>query len=184
MCPHRWTDYEAVGKRIPGTRFIAFKVPLKQVTDLLTHTYTPTYSPLHSSRCLCADLMTLISLFQALRRHLSESEVFGPFDLIDVLKKEGEELGLIIDLTYTTRYYQPQVTDTMSTAACPEPDCSWVHSLYQDYYICRLDRRQQQVCYVLRWTAPLFVVNSVCFVRCACHTVSRKHIGKPVSDTE
>ncbi|KAF7701387.1 RNA/RNP complex-1-interacting phosphatase isoform X2 [Silurus meridionalis] len=78
--PDRWTDYNAVGKRIPGTRFIAFKVPLKQ----------------------------------ALRRHLSDSEVFGPFELMDVLKKEGEELGLIIDLTYTTRYYQPQdLPDTL-----------------------------------------------------------------------
>ncbi|XP_053502047.1 RNA/RNP complex-1-interacting phosphatase [Ictalurus furcatus] len=78
--PDRWTDYKAVGKRIPGTRFIAFKVPLKQ----------------------------------ALRRHLSESEVFGPFELMDVLKKEGEELGLIIDLTFTTRYYQPQdLPDTL-----------------------------------------------------------------------
>ncbi|MCJ8742668.1 hypothetical protein PDJAM_G00085010 [Pangasius djambal] len=78
--PDRWTDYKAVGKRIPGTRFIAFKVPLKQ----------------------------------ALRRHLSESEVFGPLELMDVLKKEGEELGLIIDLTFTTRYYQPQdLPDTL-----------------------------------------------------------------------
>lgn len=77
--------------------------------------------------------MPLISLFQALRRHLSESEVFGPFELMDVLKKEGEELGLIIDLTFTTRYYQPQVTDTTSTTARAEADCSWVHSLYQDY---------------------------------------------------
>uniref|UniRef100_W5UCX4 RNA/RNP complex-1-interacting phosphatase n=1 Tax=Ictalurus punctatus TaxID=7998 RepID=W5UCX4_ICTPU len=78
--PDRWTDYKAVGKRIPGTRFVAFKVPLKQ----------------------------------ALRRHLSESEVFGPFELMDVLKKEGEELGLIIDLTFTTRYYQPQdLPDTL-----------------------------------------------------------------------
>ncbi|GAA6098153.1 RNA/RNP complex-1-interacting phosphatase [Tachysurus ichikawai] len=78
--PDRWTDYKAVGKQIPGTRFIAFKVPLKQ----------------------------------ALLRHLHESEVFGPLDLMDVLKKEGEELGLIIDLTFTTRYYQPQdLPDTL-----------------------------------------------------------------------
>lgn len=27
----RWLDYKAVGKRLFGTRFIAFKVPLKQV---------------------------------------------------------------------------------------------------------------------------------------------------------
>lgn len=28
----RWQDYSAVGKRLKGTRFIAFKVPLKQVS--------------------------------------------------------------------------------------------------------------------------------------------------------
>ncbi|KAK7125470.1 hypothetical protein R3I93_020981 [Phoxinus phoxinus] len=69
--PDRWTDYTAVGKRIPGTRFIAFKVPLKQ-----------------SFRC-----------------RLAQSEAFEPFDLVRMLEKEGQELGLIIDLTFTTRYY-------------------------------------------------------------------------------
>ncbi|XP_072515331.1 RNA/RNP complex-1-interacting phosphatase [Salminus brasiliensis] len=72
--PDRWTDYSAVGKRIPGTRFIAFKVPLKQ----------------------------------SLRNWISQSEAFGPFDLLHVLEKEGLELGLVIDLTFTTRYYKPQ----------------------------------------------------------------------------
>ncbi|XP_016149943.1 RNA/RNP complex-1-interacting phosphatase isoform X2 [Sinocyclocheilus grahami] len=70
--PDRWTDYTAVGKRIPGTRFIAFKVPLK-----------PSF-----------------------RYHLTQSEAFGPFDLVHMLEKEGQELGLIIDLTFTTRYYK------------------------------------------------------------------------------
>lgn len=36
-------------------------------------------------------------------------EVFGPFDLVNKLETEGQELGLIIDLTYTTRYYKPEV---------------------------------------------------------------------------
>lgn len=33
--PHgsRWTDYIPLGCRMPGTRFIAFKVPLKKVKD-------------------------------------------------------------------------------------------------------------------------------------------------------
>ncbi|XP_058645375.1 RNA/RNP complex-1-interacting phosphatase isoform X2 [Onychostoma macrolepis] len=70
--PDRWTDYTTVGKRIPGTRFIAFKVPLKQ----------------------------------SFRYHLAQSEAFGPFDLVHLLEKEGQELGLIIDLTFTTRYYK------------------------------------------------------------------------------
>ncbi|XP_051540521.1 RNA/RNP complex-1-interacting phosphatase isoform X3 [Myxocyprinus asiaticus] len=78
--PLRWTDYTAVGKRIPGTRFITFKVPLKQ----------------------------------SFRYQLTQSQVFGPFDLVHMLEKEGQELGLIIDLTFTTRYYKPQdLPDTL-----------------------------------------------------------------------
>lgn len=72
--PDRWTDYTAVGKRIPGTRFITFKVPLKQ----------------------------------SLRSRLTQMEAFGPIDLVNMLEKEGQELGLIIDLTFTTRYYKPE----------------------------------------------------------------------------
>ncbi|XP_044190298.1 RNA/RNP complex-1-interacting phosphatase-like [Thunnus albacares] len=72
--PDRWLDYKAVGKRLDGTRFIAFKVPLK-----------------HS-----------------LNRQLPCSDVFGPWELLDALKEENQELGLIIDLTFTKRYYQPQ----------------------------------------------------------------------------
>ncbi|XP_061116358.1 RNA/RNP complex-1-interacting phosphatase isoform X2 [Conger conger] len=66
-------DYQALGKRIPGTRFIAFKVPLKQ----------------------------------SLRKCFPSSEAFGPFELVHQLEEEKEELGLIIDLTFTTRYYSP-----------------------------------------------------------------------------
>ncbi|KAG5272760.1 hypothetical protein AALO_G00169000 [Alosa alosa] len=72
--PDRWTDYKAVGKRIPGTRFVAFKVPLKQ----------------------------------SLLSRLTASEAFGPNDLVHVLEEEKQQLGLIIDLTFTTRYYKPQ----------------------------------------------------------------------------
>ncbi|KAF7216740.1 RNA/RNP complex-1-interacting phosphatase [Nothobranchius furzeri] len=72
--PDRWLDYSAVGQRLDGTRFIAFKVPLKQ----------------------------------ALTQKLRCSEVFGPWDLLDRLSKPNQELGLIIDLTFTTRYYQLQ----------------------------------------------------------------------------
>lgn len=78
--PDRWTDYTAVGKRIPGTRFIAFKVPLKK----------------------------------SLMYRLTELEAFGPFDLVHMLEKDGQELGLIIDLTFTTRYYKVEdLPDTL-----------------------------------------------------------------------
>ncbi|XP_068561479.1 RNA/RNP complex-1-interacting phosphatase isoform X2 [Cebidichthys violaceus] len=72
--PNRWLDYSAVGKRLDGTRFIAFKVPLKQ----------------------------------SLNRHLQCSDVFGPWELLDALNAEKQELGLIVDLTFTTRYYTLQ----------------------------------------------------------------------------
>ncbi|XP_054468815.1 RNA/RNP complex-1-interacting phosphatase [Anoplopoma fimbria] len=72
--PLRWLDYSAVGKRLEGTRFIAFKVPLKQ----------------------------------SLSRQLPRSHVFSLWELLDALNKEKQELGLIIDLTFTKRYYSLQ----------------------------------------------------------------------------
>ncbi|XP_060931715.1 RNA/RNP complex-1-interacting phosphatase [Limanda limanda] len=72
--PDRWLDYRSVGRRLDGTRFIAFKVPLKQ----------------------------------ALNGPLPPSDAFGPWDLMETLRRDHQELGLIIDLTNTTRYYSPQ----------------------------------------------------------------------------
>ncbi|XP_068277543.1 RNA/RNP complex-1-interacting phosphatase [Nyctibius grandis] len=72
--PERWTDYIPLGRRMPGTRFIAFKVPLRKSFD----------------------------------RNLHPEERFSPYDLIKKVKEQKEELGLIIDLTYTTRYYRPE----------------------------------------------------------------------------
>ncbi|XP_015504128.2 RNA/RNP complex-1-interacting phosphatase-like [Parus major] len=69
--PERWTDYIPLGCRMPGTRFIAFKVPLKK----------------------------------SFEQNLLPEERFSPHDLIRKVKERKEELGLIIDLTYTTRYY-------------------------------------------------------------------------------
>ncbi|XP_077161044.1 RNA/RNP complex-1-interacting phosphatase isoform X1 [Paroedura picta] len=71
--PDRWTDYQPLGKRIPGTRFIAFKVPLKESFEW----------------------------------RLAPNERFSPLDLVNQVTEQKEELGLIIDLTYTTRYYDP-----------------------------------------------------------------------------
>ncbi|XP_070840656.1 RNA/RNP complex-1-interacting phosphatase-like [Chaetodon trifascialis] len=70
--PEGWLDYRPVGQRIPGTRFIAFKVPLKL----------------------------------SLNRRVSDSDAFGFWDLLDYLESQNQELGLIIDLTFTMTYYQ------------------------------------------------------------------------------
>nr|AAH88954.1 Unknown (protein for MGC:85057) [Xenopus laevis] len=72
--PDRWTDYTPLGKRIPGTRFIAFKVPLKKIFN---------------------------SKIESWQR-------FSSADLIRDVQAQKEELGLIIDLTCTTRYYSPE----------------------------------------------------------------------------
>ncbi|KAM6040468.1 RNA/RNP complex-1-interacting phosphatase-like [Chlamydotis macqueenii] len=72
--PDRWTNYIPLGRRLPGTRFIAFKVPLKK----------------------------------SFEQHLHPRERFSPRDLIKKIKEQKEELGLIVDLTYTTRYYGPE----------------------------------------------------------------------------
>uniref|UniRef100_A0A8C5L5I5 RNA/RNP complex-1-interacting phosphatase n=1 Tax=Jaculus jaculus TaxID=51337 RepID=A0A8C5L5I5_JACJA len=72
--PERWTDYLPVGQRMPGTRFIAFKVPLQKKFE----------------------------------KKLDPEEYFSPLDLFTKIQEQNEELGLIIDLTYTQRYYKPE----------------------------------------------------------------------------
>ncbi|KAH0623003.1 hypothetical protein JD844_030888 [Phrynosoma platyrhinos] len=39
---------------------------------------------------------------------LAPNERFSPEDLVNQVREQREELGLIIDLTYTTRYYTPE----------------------------------------------------------------------------
>lgn len=70
--PDGWRSLTPVGQPIPGTRFIAFKVPLKG----------------------------------AINQRLTPNQKFTPKDLIAAMKALNVELGLIIDLTYTTRYYE------------------------------------------------------------------------------
>ncbi|XP_069581740.1 RNA/RNP complex-1-interacting phosphatase-like [Brachyistius frenatus] len=79
--PDRWLDYRPVGTRIPGTRFIAFKVPLKP----------------------------------SLNCRVPESDSFGLWDLLDSMESQNQELGLIMDLTFTTRYYR--LTDVPQSCA-------------------------------------------------------------------
>ncbi|XP_060624678.2 uncharacterized protein [Anolis sagrei] len=70
--PDGWRNVQSVGQPIPGTRFIAFKVPLKG----------------------------------AINQRLIPVQRFTPKDLIAAVKALNVELGLIIDLTYTRRYYE------------------------------------------------------------------------------
>ncbi len=70
--PDRWLNYCPIGQRIPGTRFITFKVPLKP----------------------------------SLNCRVPEVDSFSPWDLLDSVASQNQELGLIIDLTFTTKYYR------------------------------------------------------------------------------
>ncbi|KAM8924785.1 uncharacterized protein RCH25_009523 [Pelodytes ibericus] len=69
--PDRWRTLTSVGQRIPGSRFIAFKVPLKGSTN----------------------------------QRVTQNQKFTPKDLLSTVRTQNEELGLIIDLTNTERYY-------------------------------------------------------------------------------
>lgn len=75
-----------------------------------------------------AHVSPFLSLSQSLRNCLDQSEAFGPLDLLHDLEKQGQELGLIVDLTFTTRYYKPQVrplsTSEFSQEALGLPVCS------------------------------------------------------------
>uniref|UniRef100_A0A8W8ILU0 RNA/RNP complex-1-interacting phosphatase n=1 Tax=Magallana gigas TaxID=29159 RepID=A0A8W8ILU0_MAGGI len=69
--PDRWEKYQALGKVIPGTRLITFKVPLK--TELC--------------------------------EKLPEDEQFTPKKLVAMVSELGHRLGMVVDLTFTKKYY-------------------------------------------------------------------------------
>lgn len=71
--PDRWEEYGTVGERVAGTRFISFKVPLKEI--------------------LCRQMPS----------HLW----FTP----QMLLNEVRNLGVVIDLTNTSRYYHNRILD-------------------------------------------------------------------------
>ncbi|XP_050044686.1 uncharacterized protein [Dermacentor andersoni] len=68
--PDRWLDYNDVGGVVPGTRFIAFKVPLRE----------------------------------SISSRVPPSKRFTPNELLQRIYG----LGLVIDLTCTNRYYDPE----------------------------------------------------------------------------
>ncbi|XP_034480032.1 RNA/RNP complex-1-interacting phosphatase homolog [Drosophila innubila] len=68
--PDRWLNYQPIGQRVPATRFIAFKVPLKQNVN----------------------------------NTVDEELRLAPHSLLESVPN----LGLIVDLTNTNRYYNPQ----------------------------------------------------------------------------
>lgn len=75
--PDRWTEYDPLGKRVAGTRFISFKVPLNE------------------------------GLCRWMPSHLK----FTPRILMTKIDSHGLHLGLVIDLTNTSRYYHYKELD-------------------------------------------------------------------------
>lgn len=97
--PERWRSLTAIGTRVPGSRFIAFKVPLKGATN----------------------------------QRVTQTQKFTPKDLVTAIRNQNEELGLIVDLTNTERYYTtkdlPRSVQYLKlhTAGLKIPDDATVH---------------------------------------------------------
>lgn len=72
--PDRWMDYSPMGDRIPGTRFICMKVPLRP----------------------------------HLSRFVKDNDKFGCDTALKIVESKGHNLGLVIDLSFTTKYYDPK----------------------------------------------------------------------------
>ncbi|VDN05467.1 unnamed protein product [Thelazia callipaeda] len=75
--PARWLNYSPVGKIIPGTRFLAFKTPLKR------------------------------NFFEVHGRQFDMQSAFDIKTLLDLANTRGKKIGLVIDLTNSDRYYNP-----------------------------------------------------------------------------
>ena len=80
--PDGWEKYSRYGSRIPNTPFVAFKVPL---SENLQGRYNREYLPRATTD-------------QALEHRWT----------LDTLGKTFPDLGLVIDLTATDRYYNPR----------------------------------------------------------------------------
>lgn len=71
--PDRWLDYTPMGERIPGTRFICMKVPLREY----------------------------------FLKDLEDHEKFNCTKALETAGEKGHNLGLVIDLSYSRKYYDP-----------------------------------------------------------------------------
>ncbi|XP_075072268.1 uncharacterized protein LOC142160989 isoform X2 [Mixophyes fleayi] len=94
-----WRSLKSIGQRVPGSRFIAFKVPLKGTTN----------------------------------QRVTQNQKFTPKDLVTTIRSQNEELGLILDLTNTERYYTTKDLPRsvqyvkLHTAGLKIPDDATIH---------------------------------------------------------
>ncbi|KHN80067.1 RNA/RNP complex-1-interacting phosphatase [Toxocara canis] len=75
---HRWLEYEPVGKPIHGTRFVPFKTPLSS------------------------------EYFANRGENFDADDIFEIKTIVAYANAHSKEIGLVIDLTATEKYYDPQ----------------------------------------------------------------------------
>lgn len=63
---------------------------------------------------LDVGLLSYFTLLQKFEAKLMPEECFSPLDLFNKIQEQNEELGLIIDLTYTQRYYKVEVSGPLT----------------------------------------------------------------------
>ncbi|VDM44944.1 unnamed protein product [Toxocara canis] len=76
--PDRWLEYEPVGKPIHGTRFVPFKTPLSS------------------------------EYFANRGENFDADDIFEIKTIVAYANAHSKEIGLVIDLTATEKYYDPQ----------------------------------------------------------------------------
>jgi atypical dual specificity phosphatase len=89
--PEGWFDYSRFGSPIDSTRIVAVKTPLKKQFN----TGMPA--------SLCGDYSRRLN-------GVPIEEEFTPGQMLELFKERGWRVGLVIDLTYTNRYYEPRVS--------------------------------------------------------------------------
>jgi atypical dual specificity phosphatase len=87
--PDGWFDYSRFGSPIDSTRIVAVKTPLKkQFNTGMAANHSGDYS--------------------RILKGVPIEEEFTPGQMLELFKERGWRVGLVIDLTYTNRYYEPQ----------------------------------------------------------------------------
>lgn len=136
----RWLEYDRVGKQVHGTRFIAFKVPLREVIQLfdchckfsIEDGFSQPNSMITQLHCQIFWYSTIFFLGIEQRMSSAWRQTVKCFHWFFSLNNECDfdfffifvklfrlypklllslipNLGLIIDLTATTKYYNPDV---------------------------------------------------------------------------
>ncbi|OZC11762.1 hypothetical protein X798_00942 [Onchocerca flexuosa] len=89
--PDRWIDYDPVGKDMTGTRFVAFKTPLRH-DYFLNRSNEFDIQNIFETKNLIDMISFLICILECTKK----------------ANAAGKQIGLVIDLTATQKYYDPR----------------------------------------------------------------------------